>query len=146
MLFDKFVFDKNNLIMNYKLYALLFLTLLTVYSCSTSRPLSQPAEHLTRDTLYLSSQHFDSVFVFRDRLLDRSRDTVYLKDSILEYRYKLLRDTVYKTRVDSIPVLREVEVVREVRHIPWYAKLLSWIGVIALILLLARLLLLLRGR
>ena len=84
--------------------------------------------------------------MFRDRQLDRSRDTVYLKDSILEYRYKLLRDTVYKTQIDSIPVIREVEVVREVRHIPWYAKLLSWIGIIALILLLARLLLLLRGR
>ena len=132
--------------MNYKLYALLFLSVLTVYSCGTLRQQPLVAEHLTRDTLYLSSQHFDSVYVFRDRLLDRSRDTVYLKDSILEYHYKLLRDTVYQTRVDSIPVLRKVEVVREVRHIPWYAKLLSWIGIIALILLLARLLLLLRGR
>ena len=140
------MFDKNNLIMNYKLYALLLLSLLTVYSCSTSRPLSQPAEHVTRDTVYLSSQHFDSVFVFRDRLLDRSRDTVYLKDSILEYRYKLLRDTVYQTRVDSIPILREVEVVREVRHVPWYAKLLSWIGIIALLFLLIRVLRYLRGR
>ena len=126
------------------LFALLSALVLT--GCATHRPLSQPAEHLTRDTLYLSSQHFDSVFVFRDRLLDRSRDTVYLKDSILEYRYRLLRDTVYQTRVDSIPILREVEVVREVRHVPWYAKLLSWIGIIALILLLARLLLFLRGR
>ena len=110
--------------MNYKLYALFFLLVLTVYGCSTSRPLSQPVEHLTRDTLYLSSQHFDSVYVFRDRLIDRSRDTVYLKDSILEYRYRLLRDTVYKTRVDSIPVLREVEVVREVpRPKTWFDRL-----------------------
>ena len=121
------------------------LSALVLTGCASHRPL-QVAEHVTRDTVYLSSQHFDSVFVFRDRLLDRSRDTVYLKDSILEYRYRLLRDTVYQTRVDSIPILREVEVVREVRHIPWYAKLLSWIGIIALILLLARLLLLLRGR
>ena len=132
--------------MNYKLYALLFLSLLTVYSCSTSRHVTQLVERTSVDTLYLSSQHFDSVYVFRDRQLDRSRDTIYLKDSILEYRYRLLRDTVYKTRVDSIPILREVEVVREVRHVPWYAKLLSWIGIIALILLLARLLLFLRGR
>ena len=118
------MFDKNNLIMNYKLYALLFLSVLTVYSCSTSRHVTQPAEHLTRDTLYLSSQHFDSVFVFRDRQLDRSRDTVYLRDSILEYRYRLLRDTVFKTRVDSIPILREVEVVREVpRPKTWFDRL-----------------------
>ena len=140
--------------MNYKLYALLFLSVLTVYSCSTSRQAAQLVREVatkTNDvagdgTLYLSSQHFDSVFVFRDRQLDRSRDTVYLKDSILEYRYRLLRDTVYQTRVDSIPVLREVEVVREVRHIPWYAKLLSWIGTLALLFLLIRVILYLRGR
>ena len=118
------MFDKNNLIMNYKLYALLFLSVLTVYSCSTSRQQPLVAEHLTRDTLYLSSQHFDSVYVFRDRLLDRSRDTIYLKDSILEFRYRLLHDTVYKTRVDSIPILREVEVVREVpRPKTWFDRL-----------------------
>ena len=65
-------------------------------------------------------------------------DTVFIKDVSVEYRYKLLRDTVYQTRVDSIPILREVEVVREVRHIPWYAKLLSWIGALALLFLLIR--------
>ena len=131
--------------MNRSFLILALLSTLVLMGCATHRPL-QVVERFHRDTLYLSSQHFDSVFVFRDRLLDRSRDTIYLKDSILEYRYRLLRDTVYQTRVDSIPILREVEVVREVRHIPWYAKLLSWIGIIALILLLARLLLLLRGR
>lgn len=132
-------------LMNRSFLILALLSALVLTGCATHRPL-QVVERVTRDTLYLSSQHFDSVFVFRDRLLDRSRDTVYLKDSILEYRYRLLRDTIYQTRVDSIPVLRDVEVVREVRHIPWYAKLLSWIGALAFILLLTRLLLLLRGR
>ena len=131
--------------MNRSFLTFALLSALVLMGCATHRPL-QVAEHVTRDTVYLSSQHFDSVYVFRDRQLDRSRDTVYLRDSILEYRYKLLRDTVYQTRVDSIPVFREVEVVREVRHVPWYAKLLSWIGALALIFLLARLLLLLRGR
>ena len=131
---------------NYLLFILSLVTFCTFIGCRSAKQAAQLIREVRTDTLYLSSQHFDSVFVFRDRLLDRSRDTVYLKDSILEYRYRLLRDTVYQTRVDSIPVLREVEVVREVRHVPWYAKLLSWIGIIALILLLARLLLLLRGR
>ena len=131
---------------NYLLFILSLVTFCTFIGCRSAKQAAQLLREVHTDTLYLSSQHFDSVFVFRDRQLDRSRDTVYLRDSILEYRYRLLRDTVYQTRVDSIPILREVEVVREVRHIPWYAKLLSWIGIIALILLLARLLLLLRGR
>ena len=127
-------------------HLIIFLTLLTVYSCSTSRHVTQLVERTSVDTLYLSSQQYDSIYVSRDHFTDRSRDTIYIKDSILGYRYKLLRDTVYKTQIDSIPVIREVEVVREVRHVPWYAKLLSWIGTLALILLLARLLLFLRGR
>ena len=138
-------------------HLIIFLTLLTVYSCSTSRHVTGLVERTSVDTIYLSNVQYDSIYIFQERTSDyhmnplnplkpSETDTVFIKDVSVEYRYRLLRDTVYQTRVDSIPVIREVEVVREVRHIPWYAKLLSWIGTLALILLLARLLLLLRGR
>ena len=131
---------------NYLLFILSLVTFCTFIGCRSAKQAAQLVREVRTDTLYLSNVQYDSIFVFNDRQLDRSRDTVYIKDSILEYRYRLLRDTVYQTRVDSIPVIREVEVIREVRHVPWYAKLLSWIGTLALILLLTRLLLLLRGR
>ena len=102
-------FGNYHSIFSYKLYVLLLLTLFTVYSCSTSRHVTQLVERTSVDTLYLSSQHFDSVYVFRDRQLDRSRDTVYLSDVSVEYRYRLLRDTIYKVQQDSIPY--EVRVV-----------------------------------
>ena len=135
--------------MNYKLYALLFLSVLTVYSCSTSRHVTGLVERTSVDTLYLSNVQYDSIYIFQERTSDyhmnplnplkpSETDTVFIKDVSIEYRYRLLRDTVYQTRVDSIPVIREVEVVREVRHIPWYAKLLSWIGTLALLFLLIR--------
>lgn len=95
-------------------YVLLLLTLLTVYSCSTSRHVTQLVERTSVDTVYLSSQHFDSVYVFRDRFTDRSRDTVYLRDVSVEYRYHLLRDTVYKTQIDSIPYQVTVTEVKEI--------------------------------
>lgn len=131
---------------NYLLFILSLVTFCTFIGCRSAKQAAQLVREVRTDTLYLSNVHYDSIFVLKDKLTDRTKDTVYIKDSILEYRYRLLRDTIYKTRVDSIPILREVEVVREVRHVPWYAKLLSWIGTLALILLLARLLLLLRGR
>ena len=105
-------------------YVLLLLTLLTVYSCSTSRHVTQLVERTSVDTVYLSNVQYDSIYVFQDRQLDRTRDTVYLRDVSVEYRYRLLRDTIYQTRVDSIPVLREVEVVREVpRPKTWFDRL-----------------------
>ena len=95
-------------------YVLLLLTLLTVYSCSTSRHVTQLVERTSVDTVYLSNVQYDSIYVYQDRQLDRTRDTVYLRDVSVEYRYRLLRDTIYKTRVDSIPYQVTVTEVKEI--------------------------------
>ena len=63
---------------------------------------------------------------------------------ITRHRYKLLRDTVFKVQHDSIPYEVRVVETQVERHIPGYAKLLSWIGALALILLLFRVILYLR--
>ena len=130
--------------MNRSFLILALLSAFVLTGCATHRPL-QVAEHVTRDTVYINKLQYDSIYVSRDHFTDRTRDTVYLRDVSVEYRYRLLRDTIYKTQIDSIPVIREVEVVREVRHVPWYAKLLSWIGTLALLSLLIRVLRYLRG-
>ena len=127
-------------------HLIIFLTLLTIYSCSTSRHVTQPVEHVTRDTLYLSNVKYDSVYINNVSYTDRTHDTLLIRETKTEYRYKLLRDTVFKVQHDSIPYEVRVVETQVERHIPWWAKLLSWIGALALILLLARLLLLfLRG-
>lgn len=95
-------------------YVLLLLTLLTVYSCSTSRHVTQLVERTSVDTVYLSNVQYDSIYVFRDRQLDRSRDTVYLRDVSVEYRYRHLRDTIYKVQHDSIPYQVTVTEVKEI--------------------------------
>ena len=65
----------------------------------------------------------------------------------LQVAEHVTRGTIYKVQHDSIPYEVRVVETKVERHIPWYAKLLSWIGALALILLLARLtLLFLRGR
>ena len=132
---------------NYLLFILSLVTFCTFIGCKSAKQAAQLIREVRTDTLYLSSQHYDSIYVSRDHFTDRSRDTVYIKDSILEYRYKLLRDTVYQTRVDSIPILREVEVVREVpRKRNWIDYLCYTITAILSVLLLIRVLRYLRGR
>ena len=95
-------------------YVLLLLTLLTVYSCSTSRHVTQLVERTSVDTVYLSNVQYDSIYVFQDRQLDRTRDTVYLRDVSVEYRYRHLRDTIYKVQHDSIPYQVTVTEVKEI--------------------------------
>ena len=95
-------------------YVLLLLTLLTVYSCSTSRHVTQLVERTSVDTVYLSNVQYDSIYVYQDRQLDRTRDTVYLRDVSVEYRYRLLRDTIYKVQHDSSPYQVTVTEVKEI--------------------------------
>ena len=136
--------------------AIALLSALVLTGCASNRHL-QVAEHVTRDTLYLSNVQYDSIYIFQERTSDyhmnplnplkpSETDTVFIKDVAVEFRYRLLRDTIYKTRIDTIPYEVRVVETQVVRHIPWYAKLLSWIGTLALLFLLIRVILYLRGR
>ena len=116
--------------MRHLLY-LLFCTLLA--GCGTPRKLPV-VERIQRDTVYLHQVQYDSVFVSQERYVDRSRDTLYVQERSVEHRYRLLRDTLRIHQVDSVPVIREVEVVREVEHTPWYAKLLAAVGLVGIFL------------
>ena len=119
---------------------LALLSALVLTGCATRRQL-QVVDRITHDTLYQSNVHYDSIYVSQDKYIDRSRDTLLIKDKTVEYRYRLLRDTVYKTRIDSIPFIHEVEVIREVpRDRIWIAYLCYTITVIISGLLLIRVL------
>ena len=115
------------------LLCLLFCTLLA--GCGTPRK-TPVVERVTRDTLYLHQVQYDSIYVSQERYVDRSRDTLYVQERSVEHRYRRLTDTLRIHQVDSVPVIREVEVVREVARTPWYAKLLSAIGLLGLFLFL----------
>ena len=86
-----------------QLLCLLFCTLLT--GCGTQRKLPV-IERIQRDTVYLHQVQYDSIFVSQERYVDRSRDTLYVQERNVEYRYRLLRDTLRIHQVDSIPVIR----------------------------------------
>ena len=111
--------------------------------CATTRQ-TQVVRETTRDTLYLNHIQYDSIYVYQGVEKDYRRDfhqpsslnpqplvdTIYVEKVRLEYKYKLLRDTVYKVQIDSIPVIREVEVVKTERYIPKVYKATFWICII----------------
>ena len=117
------------------LFCFLFVVACTLFGCATSRPTSQVVEASLRDTVYVNKVLYDSVYIDNWYYTYHKADTVVVEKSKLEYRYKVLRDTVFRARTDSVPVIREVEVVREVRHLPWHAKVLSVVGGLFLIII-----------
>ena len=98
----------------YLLFILSLVIFCTFIGCRSARQAAQLIREVRTDTLYLSNVQFDSIFVFNDRQLDRSRDTLLIRETNTEFRYKLLRDTVYKVQHDSIPYEVRIETVREV--------------------------------
>ena len=105
----------------YLLFILSLVTFCTFIGCRSAKQAAQLIREVRTDTLYLSNVQYDSIFVFNDRQLDRSRDTLLIRETNTEYRYKLLRDTVYKTQIDSIPYEVRIETVREVpRPKTWF--------------------------
>ena len=117
------------------LFCFLFVVACTLFGCATSRPTSQVVEASLRDTVYVNKVLYDSVYIDNWYYTYHKADTVVVEKTKLEYRYKVMRDTVFRARIDSVPVIREVEVVREVRYVPWYAKVLSVVGGLFLIII-----------
>ena len=120
---------------------LALLSALVLTGCATRRQL-QVVERTSVDTVYLSNVQYDSIYIFQDRQLDRSRDTVYLRDVSVEYRYRHLSDTIYKVQHDSIPYQVTVTEVKEItRPLSLFDHLTHftfWLVVGALLLLIIR--------
>ena len=120
---------------------LALLSALVLTGCATRRQL-QVVDRITHDTLYQSNVQYDSIYVSQDRYIDRSRDTVYLRDVSVEYRYRHLRDTIYKVQHDSIPYQVTVTEVKKItRPLSLFDHLTHftfWLVVGALLLLIIR--------
>ena len=123
------------------IFLILLVVACTLIGCATSRQATQMAVASAHDTVYFNKVLYDSVYIDNWHHIFHRADTVVVEKTKLEYRYKLLRDTVFRARIDSVPVIREVEVVREVRRVPWYAKVLSVLGALFLILMIFKILL-----
>lgn len=116
-----------------KLLFLLFLVLLLLL-LSSCKPTSNttaivPVHSATHDTIFLRKLKYDSIYIDRWQRIERKADTVFYDRVKTEFRYRLLRDTVYKTRTDSVPVVKQVPVIRKERYTPPFTKFL---GIIAL--------------
>ena len=113
---------------------ILFLFLLLLSSCKTTGNTTDivPVHSATHDTILLSKVKYDSVYIDRWQRIEHKADTVFYDRAKTEFRYRLLRDTVYKTRTDTVPVVKQVPVVRKERYTPPFTKFLGCLGIIAL--------------
>ena len=118
-------------------FVIVIVIVIVLQGCSTPRMATQVVHEVSHDTLYLSNIQYDSIYIFKDKLTDRSTDTVYVKDVSVEYRYKLLRDTVRIVQRDSIPYEVTIVQTKEIaRPLTWFdhlTRLTCWLLIGALV-------------
>lgn len=111
---------------------ILFLFLLSSCKTTSNTTAIVPVHSATHDTILLRKVKYDSIYIDRWQRIERKADTVFCDRAKIEFRYRLLRDTVYKTRTDTIPVVKQVPVIRKERYTPPFTKFLVFLGIIAL--------------
>ena len=109
------------------------IALMGMMSCSTHRHATAVEQGTHTDTVYIATQQYDSIYIYNDKTLDRTKDTVYLRELSTEYRYKLLRDTLRVTKSDTVYIQHEDEVAISAdaeRPLSWFdrlARVVCWI-------------------
>lgn len=121
-------------------------------ACGASKHVTQLVEHVQKDTVYLNSKQYDSIYIFHDRVSEHRlgtmppttsegqyldmpmrTDTLYIKDKSIEYRYKLLRDTIKVVQRDSIPYEVTITETKEIqRPLTWYdhlSRAILWLNI-----------------
>lgn len=123
-------------------------------ACGASKHVTQTVERTSVDTVYLNSKQYDSIYIFKEQDKDYHRgnpssltsnpspDTVFIKDVSVEYRYKLLRDTIKVVQHDSIPYEVTITETKEIqRPLTWYdhlSRAILWLNIGFVILLFIR--------
>ena len=125
---------KNSLLARLIAFILFLLLLLLLSSCKTVSNTTAivPVHSATHDTIFLRKVKYDSIYIDRWQRIERKADTVFYDRAKTEFRYRLLRDTVYKIQTDTIPVVKQVPVVKKERYTPPFTKFLAYLGIIAL--------------
>lgn len=98
--------------------------LLVCCSCGSQKTITQTVTDIRKDTVYINAFQQDSVYIYENKLIDRSRDTIYIRDKSIEFRYKKLTDTIRIVQSDSIPYEVTVTEVKEIqRPLTFFDKL-----------------------
>lgn len=131
--------------LGFSVLSFLLFTSALITGCGSSKhiqtiPVETIKEIYLHDTLVVRDIQYDSTYVSHDLLTDRSRDTLLIRETNTIYKYKMLRDTIERIKLevrhDSIPHEVRITEVKQVKYIPPWIKPLALIGIISLLALL----------
>jgi hypothetical protein len=109
-------------VIGWYLLAIVFAVLLgwLLMGCTTTKYVPMPEYH--NDTVRVTQYQRDSIYMHDSILVRQQGDTVTIDRWHTQYRDRWHTDTIYKSRVDSVPY--KVEVVKEIpAKLSWWERL-----------------------
>ena len=118
-----------------KLLLLIFVVVLAS-ACTTTRYVEVPVVHT--DTLRENRIERDSVWLHDSIHVKEKGDTVWFEKWHVNYKEKIVHDTIYQSRTDSVAKPYPVYVEKEVaKKLTWWQKTQMYVGDGALLVVLA---------
>ena len=102
--------------------------LLALTSCKTKY---LPVETIRVDTTYISTEKWDSIYVLDSVFVRERGETLLIEKTKYKYIERVLRDTMYKERIDSVAVPYPVE--KELTW--WQGTCIKWFPWLLFVLL-----------
>lgn len=106
----------------------IFLTVIVcvlLAGCKTTEFVQVPV--ISRDTLYISTHSRDSIWLHDSILIREKGDTFWVEKWHTKFVEKVVSDTVYKSRVDTVGVPYPIKEL-VARELSWWQKALMWMG------------------
>ena len=109
------------------------MVVLMASACTTTKYVEVPVVHC--DTVWENHTTLDSIWMHDSIHVKEKGDTVWYEKWHVNYKEKIVHDTIYKSRVDSVGVPYPVEKQME-KPLTWWQKTRMHLGEALLVLLL----------
>lgn len=110
-----------------KFFLWIFSAVVLLHGCRTPTPVI--VERVRNDTVLLTTERRDSIWLHDSVFFALTGDTVRIERWRTKYVECVRTDTVYRSRVDSVPVAYPVEKFVE-KELSWWQRLKMTLGVV----------------
>lgn len=114
------------------IYSVILATILSVLIGCKAKPNYVPVESTQKGKEYIDRWRIDSIFLYKNKYVYQKGDTVFIVDSVVHYKDRYLRDSVFITDTVRIEVPYPVVETKEVNRLKNWQIILMILGGVAI--------------
>ena len=114
------------------IYSVILASILSVLIGCKTQPNYVPVESSQKGKEYIDRWRIDSIFLYKNKYVYQKGDTIFIVDSVVHYKDRYLRDSVFITDTVRIEVPYPVVETKEVNRLKNWQIILMILGGVAI--------------